>query len=60
MNVIITIHGKDDVIGIMDAKRVLNNLYEGAEQVYINGRKIEIDAEERRAIMRQLHGELYV
>ena len=60
MNVSLTLQDKDFIVGLMDAKRILNNVYEGCEQVYINGEKILIDESDRNDIMKQLHGEIYV
>ena len=60
MNVIFTIKDKEYVVGIMDAKRILNNIYECCTSVNINGDDVEVDRAARMEIMKQLHGELYV
>ena len=60
MNVALTVHGKDYIVELRDAKRILNNVYEGCDQVYVNGNKILVDIHERQEIMKQLHGEIYV
>ena len=60
MNVEIKVCDKTYIVGLRDAKRILNNVYEGCDQVYVNGNKILVDQDERLEIMKQLHGVIYV
>ena len=60
MNIIFTIKDKEYVVGIMEAKRILNNVYDQVTSICIDGEDIEIDRAERMNIIKQLHGELYV
>lgn len=60
MNVITMINDKQYVLPLMEAKRVLNNVYDGCKSLTINGETINIDRAERMRIMQQLHGEIYV
>ena len=60
MNVVFTIKGKDYAVGLREAKRILNNVYDQVTSICINKENIEIDRDERMSIIKQLHGELYV
>ena len=60
MNVIFNLKGIEYVVTLREAKRILNNVYDKCDQVYINGKKIEVDHRDRHEIMQQLHGEIYV
>ena len=60
MNVVFEVRDIEYVVGITDAKRILNNVYEKCDQVYVNGKKILVDRAERIKILTQLHGQLYV
>ena len=60
MNVVFTVRGKEVVSSLREAKRILNNLYEHCDQVYINGERTDIDQYDREDIIKQLHGEIYV
>ena len=60
MNVVFEIRGTEYVTDIRSAKRILNNMYQKSDQVYINGQKIGVDEYDRQYIINQIHGELYV
>ena len=60
MNVIFEVKDVERVVNMIEAKRILNNVYEEAEQIYVNGEKIEIDRTERINILTQLHRQIYV
>jgi hypothetical protein len=60
MNVIVDIHDKEYVLGLREAKKVLNDTYNGYDHVVINDDKIEVDRITRDEIKKQLHGQIYV
>ncbi len=59
MNVILSLHDREYVMPLIEAKRLLNSVYKICNEVYINGKKVMVSRIDRDEIKKQLHGQIY-